>query len=379
MNKIKVKIIGKNIDIFIKRLLSLNVDLYRIEHLKYNEVNITLNKNDYNKIKKLKTSYEIKIIKLYGINKIEYNFKKYKYLLYALLISFLFIIFLSNIIFKVEVIHSDKKVRELIIEELQNNDIKPLSFTKNYAYIQKVKNSILKKHKDKIEWLEIERQGTKYIVKVENRKMNPEKENITPRNIVAKKDALILSIEATSGEIIKKEGSYVHKGDVLISGNIYLNEKLKDQKMAKGKVYGEVWYTVEVEYPLKYFEKKVLAKEKNIYYFQFNTFKFNLNHIKNYNVKVKNEKIIGHKILPISLNKTTYKKVKYIKQTLTKKQALKKAISYAEEKMKSNLNENEYIIAIKELKVEENNSRIIVDVFFTICEDISEFAGIEGE
>ena len=118
MNKIKVKIIGKNIDIFIKRLLSLNVDLYRIEHLKYNEVNITLNKNDYNKIKKLKTSYEIKIIKLYGINKIEYNFKKYKYLLYALLISFLFIIFLSNIIFKVEVIHSDKKVRELKAPEI---------------------------------------------------------------------------------------------------------------------------------------------------------------------------------------------------------------------------------------------------------------------
>ena len=379
MNNVEIKITGKNIDNFIKRIVSLNINIYKLNYLKYNEINIIINKTDYEKIKKLKTSYKIKLVKLYGVSRIKYNLKKYRYLLSALLIGFIFIIFLSNVIFKVEVIHSDKKVRKLVINELRNNDIKPLSFTKSYSYIQKVKKHILKKYKDKIEWLEIERNGTKYIIKLEDRKLNNEKEKNGIRNIVAKKNALILSIEASNGEILKREGSYVHKGDVLISGNIYLNDELKEQKIAEGRVYGEVWYTASIEYPLSYYEKQLLEDEKNVYTFNFSSFVFKLNYIKDYNVKIKKEVIASHKVLPISLNKFTYKKVRYIKQTLTKEEAIKKAVSYAKEKMNSKLKENEYIINTKELKVEENNSRIIVDIFFTVCEDITDFVSIEGE
>ncbi len=376
---LKLNITGKNIERFIKRLISLDIELYKIDYLKYNEINIIINNNDYSKIKELKTIYEIKIIELYGFNKIKYIFKKYKYILSVLVISFLFIIFLSNIIFKVEIIHNDKNIRKIIREELVNNNIKPMSLIKSYKYISKVKKKILKKYKDKIEWLEIERQGTKYIVKVEERILNKNKETLLPRNIVAKKDATILYVEAESGEIIKNKNDYVHKGDIIISGSIYLNENLKENKAAIGKVYGEVWYKVEVEYPLTYYEEKILSDEKNIYSIEINSFKFKLNKIKNYNVKKSETKILKHLFLPISLTKETYKKVKYIKQNLTKEEAINKAIKYAKDKVKSKLNEKEYIISTKKLKVEENNSKIIVEIFFTVYEDITEYALIEGE
>ena len=379
MNKIKINITGKNIERFIKKLITLDIELYKIDYLKYNQVNIIINQKDYSKIKELKTIYEIKIIELYGINKIKNNLKKYKYILIILVISFMFILFLSNIIFKVEIIHNDKEIRELLKKELVNNNIKPMALKKSYKYITKVKKKILKKYQDKIEWLEIERKGTKYIVRVEERIINNKKDNLEPRNIVAKKDATILKIEAKNGEIIKNKNDYVHKGDIIISGSIYLNEDIKENKSAEGIVYGEVWYKVEVEYPLIYFEEKIMSDEKDVYSFNINSFKFKLNHIKNYNVKKSKKNILKHPFLPISITKETYKKVKYIKQTLTKEEATNKAIECAKEKIEKKLSEKEYIIDTKKLKVEQNNSKIIVEVFFTVYEDITDYAYIEGE
>ena len=376
---IKIQIIGKNIERFIKKLMLLNINLYKIDYLKHNKINITISNNDYEKIKELKTIYEINIIKLYGLNKVKSIIKKYKYIIISLIVSFLFILFMSNIIFRVEVVHSDQNIRELLVQELNLNDIKPLAFKKNYKYIQEVKKKILKKYQDKIEWLEIENKGTKYIVRVEERKLNKKEEVSVPRNIIAKKNAIIMSIDVTKGEIKKNKLDYVHKGDVIVSGNIYLNDNIKKQVAALGQVFGEVWYKVEVEYPLFYQEEQVLSDEQNIYVFSFNSLHFNLNRVKNYNVKKSEIKIIKHQFLPISLTKETYKKVKYIKQKLTKEEAVDKAIEYAKEKIKLRLKENEYIIHTKKLKVEQNNSTIIVEIFFTVYEDITEYANIEGE
>ena len=56
-NKIKLNIKGKNIERFIKRLKSNNIDLLKIEKIKYNEINITVYKRDYERIIELKTVY----------------------------------------------------------------------------------------------------------------------------------------------------------------------------------------------------------------------------------------------------------------------------------------------------------------------------------
>ena len=378
-NIIKLKIKGKNIERFIKRLISFEIELLNIEYIKYNEIIIKIKKKDYEKLIEIKTIYEIDIIEIYGIDKIKQLIIKFKYIIISILISFLIILYLSNTIFSIDIIHNNKEIRELLLNELRENDIKIYSLKKDYKYITKVKAKILEKYKNKIEWLEIENKGTKYIVKVEERKINKINNSNIKRNIIAKKDAVIISVESTKGEILKNKNDYVKKGDVIISGNIYLNENIKDIVEAKGKVYGEVWYKAVVEYPLKYKEEKILEKEKNIYIFKINNFEFKLNKIKNYNVTSKKRTILKHLFLPISLIKETNKKVKYIDQELTKEEAIKKAKEYAIEKMKSKLNDNEYIINTKDLKVEQNNSKIVLELFLTVCEDITEYEIVEGE
>ena len=53
-SKVKLNIKGKNIERFIKRLRSNQIDLLNITYLNYHEVNIVIYKKDYDKLIELK-------------------------------------------------------------------------------------------------------------------------------------------------------------------------------------------------------------------------------------------------------------------------------------------------------------------------------------
>ena len=118
-NKIKLNIKGKNIERFIKRLKTNQIDLLKIEYLKYNEINIIIYQKDYDKVLKLKTTYEIDKTDIYGIIKIKKIINVYKYILIFITLGIFLIAFLSNIIFDVKVIHTDNEIRNFLITELE--------------------------------------------------------------------------------------------------------------------------------------------------------------------------------------------------------------------------------------------------------------------
>ncbi len=151
-------------------------------------------------------------------------------------------LFLSNTIFSVEVIHSNANVRKLVANELKERNISKWHFKQSFKKIQEIKEEILSEYKDRLEWIEIENIGTKYIVKVEERKLKRDESNYIYQDIVSNKNTIIMSIEATEGEIIKRKNDYVKKGDVIISGKIMKGEEVSKLVKASGKIYGEVWY-----------------------------------------------------------------------------------------------------------------------------------------
>jgi len=376
-NTVYVKIKGKNIERFLKRIISLNIEIYSLKYIKYNEIIINIDKKNYEKINEIKTIYEMEIVGVSGIDKLKILLKKNKYIIIAVIISLILIFYLSNTIFKVEVVHNNPDIRKLLISELEENDMKIYSYKKNYDEIQNVKKKILEKYKDKIEWLEIERVGTKYIVRVEERIINGQKEKYVKQDIVAKKDALILKVEAENGEIVKNKNEYVKKGDIVITGSIKLNEEVKNNIMAKGKIYGEVWYKVTVEYPLNYKEEVLTGKNKSTYAIKILSNTFNLFDFKKYkNKKVEESYVLKHVFLPIGIIKQKQYEIKKVEQTLTSEQAIEKAEIEARKKIQSKLNDNEYIINTKKLKVEQNDSKIVLELFVSVYEDITEYKEI---
>ena len=378
-SKIKLNVKGKNIERFIKRLKSNNINLLKIEYIKYNEINIIIYKKDYEKLLELKTIYDVNMVDIYGIIKVREVINIYKYLIIFIVIGIMLLIFLSNVIFNVEVIHNDKDLRNLIINELENYNIKKYKFKKNYDEIQAIKNDILTKYQDKIEWLEIEEQGTSYIIRVEPRIIPNNEVSYEKQNVVAGKSAVIKKIIAKSGEVVKNLNTYVNKGDIIISGNIYLNEEVKDVVKADGIVYGEVWYNVKVEYPYIYSEIKEKNNYQDVYVLKIfdKEFEFTFNKFKD--KKIEENIILQNNILPIYLVKQKQQELETISLLLTSEEAKEKATLEAIKKMNEKLDGEEKIIDYKVLNFDIEDDKVILDIFFTVYEDITSYSKIEGE
>lgn len=377
-SKYQLKIIGKNPKRFIRNLIKLKISLYHMENHDQYSI-IIVDDNGLKAIQKLKTSYQIKLIREYGYSRYKHLLKKYIWFFLSLFLAIIIIQGLSNVIFSVEVEHSKKEIRELILNDLETYGIKKYRFRVSYQKKEQIKKKILAKETDRIEWLEIERVGTKYIVSVEERIKNEAEKKKEAQNIIAKKDAMILRINATSGEVVKKRYDYVKKGDVLISGFITRDEKIVSKTKADGKVFGEVWYKVDIDLPKKYqvINKTGNSKKKiELKVFNKSLFLLQLNSYKTYQLQRKT--LIKNPILPIGIYYTTIHETKEISKNYTHNNASQEAIKIASRKLLEKLGSEDRIISKKVLKKTEKNSRIIVEVFFKVEEDIKDTENIEN-
>ncbi len=375
-SKISLNIKGKNINRFIKKLRNSKIDILKINYKNKNEANIIIKKTDYPKLKKIKSIYDITELEVFGLLKIKKNILKSRHLIILLLIGFIIFLTLTNMIFEIEVIHSNKDIRKLLKDELKINGIKEYSFKKDYDKVQKIKEKILNKHTDKIEWLEIEENGTKYTVRVEERKIPNKEENNTPRNIIAKKPGIIKKVIAHKGEIIRDMDDYVEKGELIISGDLIFNGEVKGKVRSEGKVFAEIWYLTKTEYPFVISKEEEIGKEKDVYAIKIlnKNLEFNLDKSKS---KIKKEKtLISHRLLPIKLVKQKRRKLKTTNQILTFDEALEEAKKASINEVKSKLSKEEYIIRNTYLKSNVNNSTIEVEMFFAVYEDITDYVEI---
>lgn len=376
-SRLKIRVEGKNIERFVHRLISHDIELLKMKYPKRNTVEIEIYQRDFERIEELKTVYGVDIIENYGILSVRKKLSFYKELLFCLALGFVLLLFLTNIIFKIEIVHTDSKVRHFLQKELEEHGIKEMTFKKSFDSLEKIRKQIMNENRDQIEWLEIQNIGTSYIIRVEMRKMKEEIPVTENRNIVASKNAIITRVIAERGSIVRTKNDYVKKGDTVISGEIKLNEELKNITSAEGKVYGEVWYQTQVEYPLAYHEVNYTGKKKNAYVFRFldHTLELSLHPFKQKEYKEK--KLLFHPALPIGFAYQEQKEVNRIDKVYTEKEALKKAMQLGRKQMESKLGDNEYIIRAKNLKVNVKKSKIIVDIFFAVCEDITDYAKIE--
>ena len=79
------------------------------------------------------------------------------------------------------------------------------------------------------------------------------------------------------------------------------------------------------------------------------------------------------------ITKQDQTKIVKIENIYTEEEAINKATTLALEKMNSQLNDNEYVINQKNLKVSIKDSKILLDTFFTVYEDITDYIKIEEQ
>ena len=377
-SKVLLSVKGKNINKFIKKLNIVKIEILELKYISSKEIYILVKNEDVDKIINLKTIYKISIIDYKGIKKIKKNIVSNKYILIFILFFLLILYILSDLIFTIDIVTTDSKMREILLEDLNKGGIKKYSFKKNYIEREKIKRKILTKHKNNIEWIEIENIGTKYIIKYEPRVKNKKNILIKKQNIISKYNALIKKMNITSGEIVKDVGTYVKKGDIIVNGKVKLNEEIKEIIGARGKIYGEVWYNVKVTYPYKYYEKIETNKKRKVLVINVLNKKIELFNFKKFkNKKILKSKYIRNNILPISIGIETQKKITIINKKYTEEELIDESLKYSINKMKKTLNNNEYIYKYSVLNKLKSNNFITLNIFFSVIRDITLYKNIE--
>lgn len=365
-NKVLVSVKEEGI---LKTLISNNI-YFSNYTIKDNKVIFIINYEDLELLSKLAN---IKVIKYYGLVGIKKFLKKHYILLTSFILSYLIIIILSNVIFKVEIVTNNQVLKDNITYYLNYYGIVKYKFVKSNKYIKNVKEKILLENKDTIEWISINREGVKYVVNVTPRVISNKVNIDKPSNIVSKKDALIKYLVVTGGSSVKEVNDVVKKGDVIISGNVVKFDKVVGTTRSKGKVFGEVWYTVNISIPFKHVIYEKTGETINHIYLDIFGHKFTLvgHYITNNSINEVSV-LVDKPYLFFKLMKESKELYNYKEVNLNSESAFKEALERADKSISNKLDTNEYIIERKVLKKDVFSSKIDIELFYRVYENIGE-------
>lgn len=348
-----------NIEKFINKCINSKINILDIEyHEKY--ALIRIDKRDYKRIKRLSYYTKIDTIKYTGLTGVKRIIKKY---LFDFLMIFLFIgiIYIqSNVIVKVTIKHENKILKEKIDTLIKEKGIKHYTIVKSNKELNEISDLILSSNRDILDFISITRNGMTYTVSLEERIIKSETKDDTYCHIKSNKDAIVKKITTYKGISLVEKNQSVKKGDILISGDLILNEEIKNNVCADGIVIGESWYKINVSYPLEIQEEYYTDKHK--YNLSINNRLLLKNKYELY--KIDNKfKFLNIKI--IDIKEKNIKTIKY-----TKDEAIKLAIKKAEKELVKKKDSNFKIIDKKVLKVNEFNSKIELELFLSVEENI---------
>lgn len=373
-----IKIEGRRPSSLLSLLIILKIPFIKKKETK-DYLILEIEEEYFQKIKKLAPTYEITILKRTGKAYLIHLYKTKKIFLYSIIFAFLVIILLTNIIFSVRVVETDKEIKDMILTDLRENGITRFRFKVSYKRKEAIREKILEKEKDYLEWLEIEEIGTMYQVKVIRRINNPKEEELKPRSIVAKKKGRITRIEADYGEVTTKKNDVVDKGDTLISGLIKNKEEIKTKVAARGKVYAEVWYQVNLNLPTIYQEEIKTGNKKNTLEIIFLDKNIFISELFKYNNSISKETVLyNNPLIPFRISFTKKEEIKLKQVAYQEDKTLKKIKKLAVDKLKQRIGNDIKILAINVLKKKASADKIEVELFFKVEEDITSYESLEN-
>ena len=353
---------------FINKIKYINI---KILEIKYEQGYVYLKIEDkyLEKLNKYLISYKFSVVKETGVYDILNKIKRNYIFCICLLIGIILFFIMSNMVVKINIIHESSEIREIIADELDEYGIKVLSFKKSYKELDKIRQEILDKYPEKLDWMEFDVDGMIINVRIEERIITDTNKDDKVCNLVAAKSGIINDIKVEQGEVLVNINDYVNEGDILVTGVINYNEEMKRTTCASGEIYATTWYTVDVKIPFEYSEYVETGKKKyNIVWENDGNKKQILRErFDSYNSYLKN--IL--KIFDFNLYVETEMETKKITKTYTEDEALEVGINKAIENVLIKLGEKDEIIDKKVLKKVVNNSTMDIEVFVIVKELIS--------
>ena len=197
------------------------------------EMNISI--SGFRKLKPIirKTGTKVAILRKSGLPFYLFRYRKRK-LFFAGAFFFVFLIFwMSHYIWNIDIAGNKSRTDETLLEFLEEKSVRN-GMAKSDVNCQRIVKDIRKEYDDII-WVSASVRGTRLIIQVKENEDSPavsaderkEKEDtdktVQPVDIVADKSCTIVSAIVRNGLLQTKIGAKVKKGDVLVSGQVPVN------------------------------------------------------------------------------------------------------------------------------------------------------------
>lgn len=198
-----------------------------------------------------------------------FNLYKYKLrfgLFLGFVLSVIFIVYMQNIAYEIEIIGNDKVSDKVILNELENLGIhkNALITTMDFQYAKQV----IVLNIPQLSWASINRDGNKITVLISERHIPPILEESYPCDIVASRTGLILYMEVYAGETLVEVNNTVLEGQKLVSG-ILESERLDivNKVHSNAKIIAQVQFDKTLAIDLNQYLKEYTGETKARRYF----------------------------------------------------------------------------------------------------------------
>jgi similar to stage IV sporulation protein len=377
--KVLVKVEGKGIERFINEMTRSQIAVWQVKRLGEQAFTFYLSLNDLHNFRRAVRRFDCRVTFLRGQGSPflwKRTLKNSGFLIGA--VSFLFLILLlSNMVWGISIKGASPQTQYEIEKQLTEMGIKRGKFQFSIPDVESIQRE-LSNRMNNITWVGVELKGTTYHFQVVEKNEPEAEEKVGARNLIAKKKAVIKEVFVEEGMPQVEVNDYVQQGQLLVSGLIGKeDQEEKEAVAAKGVIFGEVWYTTNVELPLETDFEVFSGNEEIKHYISLGKFRLPIWGWGKIEYKNSVEEISEKKLkflkweLPVTYIEKTVKEKEDVTRKYSKKEAIVTAKELARDNLKATLPEDAKVIGEKILHEQIDNGKVRLNVHFKVIEDIA--------
>jgi len=371
-----VQISGNGTERFINKLVREGLIIWNVKRLASGDVTFQMFISDVKELRKAVRYQRVKVrfIKRGGfpifLNKMRRNVG----LIAGGFIAILIVLILSNMIWNIDIEGATPEVEYKISNELQKLGVKKGQLLFLIDDPETIQQKITKKIEE-ITWIGVELKGTTFHFKVVEKERPEEPAPTSPRNLVAKKEAIIVDYFIEKGKPMISINDYVKPGQILVQGDIG-KEGSPNFVPAKGVVYGKIWYETKSEVKLNS-EVQVLSGEETVkkgiklWGLSIPIWGFSNDNYENKEIEQSEKPLKFLKwTLPISFTTTTIREMEVQQKTYTRDEARELALKLAKQNLLEVIPNDAKIINENIRHETIENGKLKVIVIYEVIENI---------
>lgn len=374
---VTVRVSGKGIERFINKLLRTGLTIWNVKRHGTETVSFNVKLKDISPLRRAarKSGCTIRFQKRTGIPFLFKKLIRNSGILIGAALFFMTILFLSNMVWGVEIKGADPATEYQIRKELDKMGIKTGKLQFFIDDVETIQRN-LTNNIQVLTWVGVELNGTTYHLQVVEKNEPAKPEQSGPQHLVAKKEAVITHIFVEKGKTLVNIHDHVNEGQLLVSGLIGKEGQI-EQVSAKGEITGETWYKSYVELPLKSTFQVFNGNIKSKYYIKISDLSipiwgFGKPKFTEYEIEEKVHTIRFFKWeLPAAFVNSTYREREQVTRIYSNKEAVNEAKEVAIRDIKNSLPEDAMIKGEKVLHQAIENGKVKLSIHFQIIENIA--------